>query len=172
VDPTSGSALIAQTMDLPAWMDGYQTLLTIHTEETGLVAHVLTVAGMIGLCGVNSAGLALAVNTLSDLSSDAAGLPVAFVARRILAHSGHDQALAFLTGVIHASGQNLYRRRPASISDMECSARTITRFKPTGGNEHLVWHANHAIANKDRRDAGEREAGRRNSKRMAASTGC
>lgn len=44
-------------------------------------------AGMVGLCGVNSAGVAISCNNLSQLNHKTSGLPVAFVVRGILQRS-------------------------------------------------------------------------------------
>ena len=163
LDAGKERAILGQTMDLPSWMDGFQTLLTVQSAETGLTAHVLTVAGMIGLCGVNSAGLGLCVNTLSDLSSRLDGLPVAFVSRGVLARANHDDALAFLSGVSHASGQNYIVADRRHLSDVECSANNCVTYKSSNQGAKLVWHANHALGSTDRRPTGSQEAGRENS---------
>ena len=144
-----GGALLAQNMDLARWTDGLQTLLLIRDAAPGLDAYVLTMAGMIGLCGVNSAGLGLTVNTLGDLTSATDGLPVAFVSRSLLTQSGYDEAAHFLGRIRHASGQNYILSDGRQLGDFECSTDHATAFAPTGAAPGCVWHTNHALANRD-----------------------
>ena len=79
----SGPTWIAQNMDLGAYTDGFQALLEIDDGEAP-AALVFTAAGMIGLIGVNAAGVGVCVNSLPQLPSAPQGLPVAFVLRRLL----------------------------------------------------------------------------------------
>ena len=140
-----GFALAAQNMDLPCWMNGSQTLLRI-TGESGLESLVLTVAGMIGLCGMNSAGLGVVVNTLSELPSASDGLPVAFVSRALLQRASLAEARDFLLAVPHAAGQNYVLAGRDSVEDYECSAAGKARFSPPAAQGSAVWHTNHPLA--------------------------
>jgi predicted choloylglycine hydrolase len=145
-----GGALLAQNMDLARWSDGFQTLLLIRDAAPGIDAVVLTMAGMIGLCGVNSAGLGLTVNTLGDLNGARDGLPVAFVSRGLLKQSRFDGAAGFLRQVRHASGQNYILSDGRQIGDFECSTDHAVACAPAGAAPGCVWHTNHALANPDR----------------------
>jgi len=156
-----GGALLAQNMDLARWTDGLQTLLLIREVAPGLDAYVLTMAGMIGLCGVNSAGLGLTVNTLGDLASATDGLPVAFVSRSLLAQSSYDAAARFLGRVRHASGQNYILSDGREIGDFECSTDHASAFLPAGAAPGCVWHTNHALANRDLAPPSKSEAAER-----------
>ena len=100
-------AVVAQTMDLESFRDGHQTVLHISGDSSrGLPAALLfSHAGMVALCGVNSAGVACAVNNLSQLTHGTSGLPVAFVIRAVLQRNSLDEALAVLLEAQHASGQ-------------------------------------------------------------------
>ena len=147
-DPQTGRALAAQTMDLPAWTDGFQALLRIRGTEPESDALVLTMAGMIGLCGITGGGLGLCVNTLSQLRSNPEGLPVAFVARRALAQADRAAAVAFLSTVPHASGQNYILADRTGVTDLECSAAGAAEYR-IPGFERMVWHANHPLASGD-----------------------
>jgi len=144
-----GGALLAQNMDLARWSDGLQALLLIRDAAPGIDAYVLTMAGMIGLCGVNSAGLGLTVNTLGDLASATDGLPVAFVSRTVLAQSSYDAAARFLGRIRHASGQNYILSDGRQLGDFECSTDHAIAFAPAGAAPGCVWHTNHALANRD-----------------------
>lgn len=165
-----GGALAAQNMDLGSWMDGFQALLHIRDRALGLESYVLTCAGMIGLCGMNSAGLGLCVNTLLDLNHRDDGLPVAFVSRGVLEHRSLAEAAAFLNAVPHASGQNFMLADPGALADFECSAAGAVRLPlatPT-----RVCHTNHALASRDLDPAhtgkGWEDAARNSRARLAA----
>jgi hypothetical protein len=144
-------AFVAQNMDLVAWNEGFQVLLTVRGENGAPDQMIVTMAGLIGLCGMTSAGLGLVVNTLSQLSVSGSGLPVAFVSRGTLARRDHVGAVAFLKQVSHASGQNYIVADRHNLSDLECSAGAAVAFtrKPS-----CVWHTNHPLVNTDRRGSG------------------
>jgi isopenicillin-N N-acyltransferase-like protein len=147
VDGTHG--VIGQNMDLIGWMDGFQTIMKVRDGKTGLETIVLTVAGMIGLCGVNSAGLGLCVNTLSSLNSAVNGLPVAFVARSLLEYTGVKEASGFLQTVPHASGQNYLLADGKLIAGYECSAAGCIPWANNAGKPNRRWHTNHPLASRD-----------------------
>jgi predicted choloylglycine hydrolase len=154
--PASGGrpALVGQTMDLPNWMDGYQTLLLIRDARPGLDAYVVTAAGMIALTGMNSRGLGVSVNTLMQLNGSADGLPVAFVTRRLLETAALDEAVTFLRQLPHASGQNYVMGDAATVRDLECSAGAAVEHRDAADGR--IWHTNHPLANRDlRRDMRE-----------------
>jgi len=142
-------ALVGQTMDLPNWMDGFQTLLLIRGARPGLDAYVVTAAGMIALMGMNSGGLAVSVNTLMQLNSSADGLPVAFITRRLIETPALAEAVNFLQQVRHASGQNYILGDGAGVRDFECSAGRIAEHG--GATDGRIWHTNHPLANRDLR---------------------
>ncbi|MFM9843033.1 MAG: C45 family autoproteolytic acyltransferase/hydrolase [Dongiaceae bacterium] len=141
--------LVGQTMDLPNWMDGFQTLLLIRGAQPGLDAYVVTAAGMIALTGVNSRGLGVSVNTLMQLNSSADGLPVAFVTRRLIETPALGDAVSFLGEARHASGQNYILGDATGVRDFECSAGRIAEHR--GAAEGRIWHTNHPLANRDLR---------------------
>lgn len=155
LDRKTGTALIAQTMDLPGWMDGFQTALVIAGPRDAGTTTVLTVAGMIGLCGMvrrkDGGMLGLCVNTLAQLASNPCGLPVAFVSRMVLAASDFAAARSFLERVPHASGQNYILSDGRDLIDLECSAGGALAMANGARSDGLVWHANHPIASSDRR---------------------
>lgn len=171
---TADGAVAAQNMDLGVWMDGFQALLHIHDRALGLESYVLTVAGIVGLCGMNSAGFALCVNTLLDLNHRIDGLPVAFVARGILERRSAAEAAAFIEDAPHASGQNYILADPTAVLDYECSAAGAVRVPYPIANR--AWHTNHAIASQDRDPAhsgsGWADSGRDSRNRLAAVERC
>ncbi len=141
-------SIVAQNMDLGQWLDGHQAVVRHIDREAAFDIQVLTFAGYLGLCGMNRNGPAVCCNTLLDLASNPAGLPVAFVFRRLVQSpsvaAAADQAKAFP----HASGQNYIIGDRQDVQSLECSARQVTSFRP-GDLSDRVYHTNHALANTD-----------------------
>lgn len=150
VDPRPGQpALVAQNMDLPKWWDGHQVLLHVVDPESAVEALVFTVAGKISLCGINSAGVAICCNGLSQLSFALDGLAEDFVVRGFLARPSLQEGLAFMHAVKHASGQNYMVGAPGmTVRDLEVSANQICEYRPSGCADR-VYHTNHPLVNPD-----------------------
>ena len=83
------------------------------------------------------------MNTLDQLPTDAAGLPVACVIRFIANQRAFADAVAVVHDVPHASGQNYLIGSPAGVVDIECGAGTVT--DRTGDTPRLA-HTNHPLA--------------------------
>jgi isopenicillin-N N-acyltransferase like protein len=141
---TGEPTLVGQTMDLPSWMDGFQTLLLIRNAKPGLDSYVVTAAGMISLTGMNSRGFAISVNTLLQLKHAVDGLPVAFITRHLIETAAVDQAVQFLQEVRHASGQNYVIGDGTQVRDFECGGDVVAEHK---GDDGRVWHTNHPLVN-------------------------
>lgn len=141
--------LIAQTMDVPLWWDGGQTLLRF-TQSNGDRALVFTVAGKISLCGMTRAGLAITCNSLLQLDNSRAGLAEDLVVRTYLASGMPAAGHRFLWDVHHASGQNYIvpdgHGRAVSI---ECSAAGVSAWRRLA-SDRVVAHSNHPLANPHR----------------------
>lgn len=145
---------LAQNMDLPDFMDGSQIVLRIR-PEVGPAALVLSSAGMIGLTGVNDAGVGVCVNALGMLRHNSAGLPVAAAIRGALAHSSRDEAVDFLHRISHASGQHYAVGDVNGFHGVECSADEVVVSCPA--DSPLLLHTNHPLANDDIDPDAERE---------------
>lgn len=118
----NATPVLGQNMDLPASMGDSQIVLQAEKGD-GPDQIVLSGAGMIGLLGVNAAGLAVCVNTLRALPAAAEGLPVAFVIRELLLRTDAAAAAAdYLGSIPHASGQHYALGDPAGIRAYECSS--------------------------------------------------
>lgn len=142
--------LVGQTMDLDRVLDGSQALVCNVTVD-GSASVVLTSAGMVGLCGVSSAGFAICVNALTTLGHSGSGLPVAFVMRGALAQADATAAARFIGSVPHASGQHfaVVGRDAAgamSSASLECSAAGAVSAVAPGSR---FGHANHPVATVD-----------------------
>ncbi|MFO1057612.1 MAG: C45 family peptidase [Dongiaceae bacterium] len=156
-----GRALVAQNMDLPSWMDGAQAVLRLRGGADAPDAILLTVAGMVGLCGVNAAGLGVCVNTLAQLPHCPDGLPVAFVVRGLLARRRLAEAETFLRDVRHASGQNYVVASTEGLIDLECSAAGAVPVRPGSAPPGSAWHTNHPLAGAQPPGTDESNSGRR-----------
>ncbi len=141
-----GGHVLAQNMDLPAHMEGSQVALRLGGQDMPETV-MLSAAGMIGLTGVNSAGLAIGVNTLLMLEHAADGLPVAFAVRHALGARDRATAQRRLAEVGHASGQHYAIATREGITSLECSARTCSAL-PIPDNGRLL-HTNHPLISSD-----------------------
>ena len=141
-------AMIAQNMDIGGFYNSYQTLLHIKYPDSDLETLVFTCAGLVALNGVNNKAVGVTVNTLSQLAHSDNGLPVAFVIRGLLEQKNQEDAVRFLHGVKHASGQNYIIGGKEKIYDFEASAGKVSRYVPFK-NAGVVYHTNHPLANDD-----------------------
>jgi isopenicillin-N N-acyltransferase-like protein len=141
--------LLAQNMDLSAWMDGLQVLFDVsplgkvESSRATPRALVPSHAGMIGLNALNEHGVGLTVNALPQLPTSADGLPVAFVIRLLASARDLASATAILERIHHASGQNYTIGDRDGAVSMECSAAGATRYDPRG---RTIAHSNHPLA--------------------------
>jgi hypothetical protein len=135
------TVLLGQNMDLPVTMAGTQAVLRIAGSGERPEQLVVTAAGMIGLLGVNAAGVACCVNTLNALPSGRSGMPVAFLVRGVLARRDAASAADYLTSVPHASGQHFAVADPSGLRGFECAAPGCA---PGPAAEHLL-HTNHPL---------------------------
>ena len=135
--------ILAQNMDLPAFLDGGQAVMRI-AGGAEPNATVLTICGMIGLCGANDLGVGVAVNTLWQLPVAADGLPVACVARSILAQPNLAQASRWIRAARHASGQHYLIGDPDGFASFEASAASVDSIPWTDSSAAFV-HTNHPL---------------------------
>lgn len=141
-------AIAAQTMDTPAYYDGFQILLHIKYLNSPLEVMMFTIAGKINLAGMNNAPVAICCNTVLPLDYCKDGLPEDFVVRGALEQSSLDSALEFMRRIKHASGQNYLMGGPERVLNLECSAHKVVECPPNSGAACL-FHTNHPLANDD-----------------------
>jgi hypothetical protein len=157
-------AWIGQNMDLGTYTDGAQAALDIAAEGERPPAMVFTVAGMIGLMGVNAAGVGVCVNSLPQLPSARERLPVAFVVRRLLQATSLAEAAALVQALPHATNQHYLLAAPDGVRSFEASAAGVVEYRPSGAG--WVLHTNHPLA----AAGGDEDAGyRENSQARLAS---
>ena len=142
VNPGPGQpALVAQNMDLPAWLDGLQVLLDIRPSDGPRVL-APSYAGMVATNALNEHGIGVCVNTLSQLQTSTDGLPVALMIRHLADQRTHTEAVAALRSVPHASGQNYIVGSPDGVVDIECGADGCMTCALSAGR---VAHTNHPL---------------------------
>src|SRR5581483_4768189 len=135
---------IGQNMDLGGYTDGAQALLRIAPHSDAPEALVFTVAGMIGLMGVNAAGVGVCVNSLPQLPSAPQGLPVAFVLRRLLQATSLAEASDLALHLPHATNQHYVIADRAGVRSFEASSEGVVEYRrPTTDR---VLHTNHPLA--------------------------
>lgn len=141
-------AFVSQTLDIPSFYHGYPTVLRIRDRAAGLESLVLTMPGIVASNGLNSRGVGVVVNAVTQLAHSADGLPVDFVIRGILARKSPAEAESFLRTIKAAAPQNYILGGPDRIVDLEVSGNKVTLFVPFEGAE-FVYHTNHPVTNDD-----------------------
>ena len=150
----NGLSYAGQNMDIGSWVDGSQVLLRVMPTETAPEALAFSIAGNIGLNGLNASGLGITCNTLAQLNYSIDGLPVAFIVRAILAKKSIDEAEDFLRSIAHASGQNYILSSHGDMRCFECCGTSVVRYAPEE-NQGRVFHSNHPLVNKDESEIAE-----------------
>lgn len=139
-----GSTWIAQNMDLGAYTDGLQLLVRHAADDHGPAQLVFTLAGHLGLMGVNEAGVGLCCNSLPQLPSERGGLPVAFAVRRVLEGRTAAECADIARSLPHATNQHyLIADAGVAISLEACSAGVRDYVPARAGR---VLHTNHPLS--------------------------
>ena len=146
-----GISYAGQNMDIPSWTEGSQVLLRVMPENGEPEALVFSIAGHIGLNGMNISPLGVTCNTMAQLNYAVDGLPVSFIMRSILARHNIDDAAQFLHMVKHASGQNYILSSDNGMRCFECSGSRVVEYVPSA-TQGRVFHTNHPLVNSDQSD--------------------
>jgi isopenicillin-N N-acyltransferase like protein len=136
--------ILAQNMDLHGFLDGGQAVIRVRGSAGEPDATILTICGMIALCGANDDGVGVAVNTLWQLPSAADGLPVACVARSILSKRSLGEASDWIRSIRHASGQHYMIGDPEGFASFEASGARVVEVAWTPSSPTYV-HTNHPL---------------------------
>jgi hypothetical protein len=143
-----GISFAGQNLDAPSWIEGGQVLLRLAPTENSPETLIFTMAGNLGINGLNANGLGITVNTLAQLNYSTEGLPVGFIVRSVLGKNSIDQAEQFLRAIKHASGQNYILSSPGDVRCFECCATSVAQYAPKYYRDG-VFHSNHPLINKD-----------------------
>jgi hypothetical protein len=141
-------AYVAQTLDIPGFYHGYQTVLRIRDDRDDLETLVFTIPGVVAANGLNSCSVGVCVNAVTQLAYSPKGLPVAFVIRGILRQRTYAEAVKFLRDIQPAAPQTYVIGGPGEVAVFERSAGKMSRFVPFPGAE-FSYHTNHPLINDD-----------------------
>jgi isopenicillin-N N-acyltransferase like protein len=139
-----GNVMIGQNMDLGGYTDGHQVVLRIGPSLTERGALIFTISSMISLMGVNASGIAACVNALPQLPATPAGVPVAFVIRKLLQAATLDEAVSTIRTIPHATGQHYLIADPYQIQSFEASPVCVNEL-PVSSTRGFA-HTNHPLA--------------------------
>jgi len=142
-----GPAMVSQTLDIPTFYHGFQTLLHIKEKDSDLETMLFTFPGFIAANGLNSASVAVVVNAVQQLAHSRNGLPVAFVIRGLLQKRSFKDAVKFIRSLTFGSPQNYMIGGLDRIASFECSANNIEEFLPFP-EAQFTYHTNHPLKNK------------------------
>jgi isopenicillin-N N-acyltransferase-like protein len=138
---TAGKVWSGQNLDITGWMDGLQVLLRHDLEPaTGGTNLVATLAGTIGMTGINSFGVSICCNTLLQLPPAMDGLPALMVIRGFLDQPTLAAGEAFMRRVEHASGLHYLVAGPEGWIGLECDAIGVRRI---ASRPDWYCHTNH-----------------------------
>jgi len=140
-DDVSGTC-IGQNMDLGAYTDGFQRLV-VHREQGQPDQLIFTLAGMLGLMGVNAVGLAVCVNAIPQGGAQRSGLPVAFVIRRLLQERCAKAAGDLARRIDHATSQHYLIADRHRIVSLEARPDRVDLVPPYAPCCYL--HTNHLL---------------------------
>jgi hypothetical protein len=115
-----------QNLDITAWMDGLQVILRYDGPDGHALA--ATLAGTIGMTGINAQGLSICCNTLLQLPHRADGLPALCAIRGFLDQPDLAAGEAFMQRVTHASGLHYLVADPTGWRGLECDADGVRRI--------------------------------------------
>ncbi len=148
--PNSAS-FVGQNLDWVNFYEGFNVILHIKDEETGLESLVNTQPGLLALNGMNNAPLGICVNSLeNDLNCSNSGLPLVFLIRLLLEQKSLPDAVNVLTTIPHAVAQNFAMGGIENVVNYECSSNKVAKFEPLGC-EGRIFHTNHPLVNNDYR---------------------
>jgi isopenicillin-N N-acyltransferase like protein len=142
----NSASIVAQNMDLPDYLDGYQIVIHIKDDQSDVESLIFSTAGLLALNGINNYSIGIVCNSLSQLNYSNSGLPVAYIHRGILEKKSYSDAKSFLEKIPHATGQNFILGSPTKIIDLECSADQVTEYSQST-HSSSVGHTNHPFVN-------------------------
>lgn len=131
--------------------------------DDGVQSYILTIAGFIGLCGMNNYAVGQCCNTMSQVKTDDQGVPVTFFVRcgRILSSALTPGRIILgcksvadvkdrLNSVPHASGMNYTVCSATEWTSLECSANRVSECFDSKNSDFKVFcHTNHPLVSDD-----------------------
>lgn len=140
-----GRAYIGQTYDMEKYYEKYLCVLRIR-EDNGPDQLILTFAGILGLCGINAAGIGAVINKV--VATDARpGVIYPFIMRKLLASPRIGDALGAVIYAPRASGLNYQ----LAGSDVAFCAETSAAWYELLEINGAIAHTNHYLGRTMRR---------------------
>ncbi len=138
---TDGTTFVAQTWDMFAEAEAGVLWLRLAVEGEPVV-FTLAYAGCVGMTGMNSRGVALAVNNLNPADARP-GVPWTFINRAILASDNAENAFAAMQRARLCSGHNYVIGDASGAGfSVETTGRKLARIDPDGAT---LAHSNHYL---------------------------
>lgn len=134
-----GRALIGQTFDMERYYEKYLAVLRI-TPPNGPAMLVVTLAGILGLVGLNAAGVAAVINKLVAVDARP-GVIYPFIMRKALAAERIGDALGTVIFSPRASGMNY---QLAGEGTAFCAETSATRYELIDF-DGVVSHTNYYV---------------------------
>ncbi|MFC2142559.1 C45 family autoproteolytic acyltransferase/hydrolase [Acidobacteriota bacterium] len=138
--------MVAQTLDIPTFYHGFQTLLQIKDPAHDMETFFFTFPGFIAANGINNHSVAVVVNAVQQLENSRDGLPVAFVIRGILQRKTYADAVKFIKTIKHGAPQNYMIGGTGEMGSFECSTTHVSQYVPFEGAS-FTYHTNHPLKN-------------------------
>ena len=133
---------IAQTWDMHASAEPHTLLLEFPAAPTPM--RVLTVAGCIGLSGVNSAGVSVMINTLQSSETNRHGLLWPGLVRLMLEQRTARAAVDFATNNLPTAGRNFVVADRTQAFDIEVTGKRFEQLGVTSDAQPAyLLHTNH-----------------------------
>ena len=137
----AGQGFVAQTQDLYRHCDGTQVMLR-YLDPSGLEVLVPSLAGLLALNGVNSAGVAVCITTLSQLAHGSDGIASGLLVPMLLRCATIEEALALLRLVPIASGNSFV----IGTSNRSVAVEVSSEATKVVADGERALHTNHSLA--------------------------
>jgi isopenicillin-N N-acyltransferase-like protein len=134
---------VTHNNDIPVYHEAVGTVLHIKYPGSDLEILQATFAGQIGQNGVNNRGVAVGINTIADLPTSNAGIPVSFNVRKILECKDRHEAVRYLKSKSFGTAMNYTigdREKVISVETWESNVVVLDQFP-----DKVVAHTNHSL---------------------------
>ncbi len=146
---------IAQTWDMHASAEPYTLLLEF--PDAARPMRVLTVAGCVGLSGVNAAGVSVMINTLQSSETNRHGLLWPGLVRLMLQQPTAQAAVDFLAANLPSAGRNFIIADRTQAFDIEVTGRRFEQIGVASDAEPAyLLHTNHYRGSLERTELKDR----------------
>ncbi len=139
--PLESGPVAAQTWDMHGSAEPFVRMLRVRPTD-GPAALIFTITGCMGMCGLNTEGLAVCINNLTPDDGRVGVLWPALV-RKMLLQSSAAAALDVLESAELSSGHNYLIVDAAQVFDVETTG--LRKAQQHSDPSQLYWHTNHYL---------------------------